>query len=54
MAKIAARGVPRTLPVILSPDEVRRFIVVAENLKRCTRPELSTLSVRVSPCPCRY
>lgn len=36
MARMQAVRVPRTLPVILSPDEVRRLIAAAGNLKHQT------------------
>jgi len=38
MARMKPVRVPRTLPVVLSPEEVSRLIAAAENLKLRSEP----------------
>ena len=62
MAKMRPVRIPRTLPVVLSPDEVARVLAAAGNLKRsCAAPGPRTTrrSARPrpgrswpAPCPC--
>jgi integrase/recombinase XerD len=41
MARMQPVRVPRTLPVVLSPDEVRRLIAATGNLKHQTAPSVA-------------